>query len=110
SAWSREPVIEGVGSAADGVEAVAAVSARRPDVVTMDVDMPRADGLSAVERIMSERPTPIVMISAYAGRDSSAASRALELGAVDFVAKPSIHVDIGLDALRDGVDIKVHMT
>jgi len=54
---SRDPDIEVVGSAADGLEAVDAVSALRPDVVTMDVDMPRADGLSAVERIMSERPT-----------------------------------------------------
>src|SRR5207244_5537240 len=51
---SRDPDIEIVGSAADGLEAVDAVSALRPDVVTMDVDMPRADGLSAVERIMSE--------------------------------------------------------
>src|SRR5207247_8503107 len=109
SAWSREPVIEGVGSAADGVEAVAAVSARRPDVVTMDVDMPRADGLSAVERIMSERPTPIVMISAYTRRDSSAAIRALELGAVDFVAKPSFTLDLGLDAPRGEIVSQVRM-
>src|SRR5262249_14292876 len=100
---SRDPEIEVVGSAADGLEAVDAVCALRPDVVTMDVDMPRADGLSAVERIMSERPTPIVMISAYTRRDSSAAIRALELGAVDFVAKPSFTVDLGLGARGDGI-------
>src|SRR5207245_767203 len=73
------------------------------------VDMPRADGLSAVERTMSERPTPIVMISAYTRRDSSAAIRALELGAVDFVAKPSFTVDLGLEALRDEIVRKVRM-
>ena len=106
---SRDPDIEVVGSAADGLEAVDAVSALRPDVVTMDVDMPRADGLSAVERIMSERPTPIVLISAYTRRDSSAAIRALELGAVDFVAKPSFTVDLGLEALRDEIVSKVRM-
>jgi len=106
---SRDPEIEVVGSAADGLEAVEAVCALRPDVVTMDVDMPRADGLSAVERIMSERPTPIVMISAYTRRDSSAAIRALELGAVDFVAKPSFTVDLGLEALRDEIVNKVRM-
>ncbi len=106
---SGDPEIEIVGSAADGLEAVEAVSALRPDVVTMDVDMPRADGLSAVERIMSERPTPIVMISAYTRRDSSAAIRALELGAVDFVAKPSFTVDLGLEALRDEIVSKVRM-
>src|SRR5262249_28646553 len=64
---------------------------------------------SAVERIMSERPTPIVMISAYTRRDSSAAIRALELGAVDFVAKPSFTVDLGLEALRDEIVNKVRM-
>src|SRR5881397_2520392 len=106
---SHDPEIEVVGSAADGLEAVEAVCALRPDVVTMDVDMPRADGLAAVERIMSERPTPIVMISAYTRRDSSAAIRALELGAVDFVAKPSFTVDLGLEALRDEIVSKVRM-
>src|SRR3989442_4148092 len=78
------------------------------DVCSSDL-MPRADGLSAVERIMSERPTPIVMISAYTRRDSSAAIRALELGAVDFVAKPSFTVDLGLEALRDEIVSKVRM-
>src|SRR5262245_3330250 len=106
---SRDPETEVVGSAADGLEAVDAVCALRPDVVTMDVDMPRADGLTAVERIMSERPTPIVMISAYTRRDSSAAIRALELGAVDFVAKPSFTVDLGLEALRDEIVGKVRV-
>lgn len=106
---SGDPEIEIVGSAADGLEAVEAVCTLRPDVVTMDVDMPRVDGLAAVERIMSERPTPIVMISAYTRRDSSAAIRALELGAVDFVAKPSFTVDLGLEALRDEIVSKVRM-
>jgi len=83
---SRDPDIEVVGSAADGLEAVDAVSALRPDVVTMDVDMPRADGLSAVERIMSERPTPIVMITG--DEDRNAMMRAFQAGATFFLSKP----------------------
>lgn len=106
---AADPDIDVVGTAADGLEAVEAVMALRPDVVTMDVDMPRADGLTAVERIMAERPTPIVMISAHTRRDSTAAIRALELGAVDFVAKPSFTVDLGLDNLREEILRKVRV-
>lgn len=106
---ATDPAIDVVGTAADGLEAVEAVMALRPDVVTMDVDMPRADGLAAVERIMAERPTPIVMISAHTRRDSAAAIRALELGAVDFVAKPSFTVDLGLDNLREEILRKVRV-
>jgi two-component system chemotaxis response regulator CheB len=106
---AADPAIDVVGTAADGLEAVDAVMALRPDVVTMDVDMPRADGLAAVERIMAERPTPIVMISAHTRRDSAAAIRALELGAVDFVAKPSFTVDLGLDGLREEILRKVRV-
>ncbi len=106
---AADPAIDVVGTAADGLEAVEAVRALQPDVVTMDVDMPRADGLTAVERIMTERPTPIVMISAHTRRDSAAAIRALELGAVDFVAKPSFTVDLGLDGLREEILRKVRV-
>lgn len=101
--------LEVVGVAADEVEAVHAVAALGPDVVTMDVHMPQADGLSAVARIMAERPTPILMISSYTREGSAAAIRALELGAVDFVAKPSRSVDLGFDDLREAVVRKVKM-
>ncbi len=104
---ASDPEIEVIGAAQDGLEAVTAVACLAPDVVTMDVQMPRADGLAAVERIMSERPTPIVMISAYTRPDSTAAFRALELGAVDFVAKPSCSVDLGLETLREEIVRKV---
>src|SRR5262249_33119880 len=83
-----DPQLRVVGQVADGLQAVDAVSALAPDVVTMDVHMPRADGLAAVARIMSERPTPILMLSAATREGSVAAIRALELGAVDFLAKP----------------------
>ena len=101
--------IEVVGEAADGVEAVRAVESLRPDVVTMDVNMPRADGLIAVERIMSERPTPIVMLSSYTRHGADAALRALALGAIDCVAKPSGSVDLGMEQLREELRRKIKM-
>lgn len=102
-----DPQIEVVGLAADGMEALDAVASLAPHVVTMDVNMPHADGLCAVERIMAERPTPIVMISSYTREGSAAAIRALDLGAIDFVAKPSGSVDDGFRALRNELIRKV---
>lgn len=78
------------GSARDGEEAVAMVKELRPDVVTMDVEMPRLDGLGALEKIMTECPTPVIMLSSLTGQGTEATLRALELGAVDFFLKPSI--------------------
>ena len=101
--------IDVVGLAADGVEALDAVASLAPHVVTMDVNMPHADGLRAVERIMAERPTPIIMISSYTRKGSAAAIRALDLGAIDFVAKSSGSVDDGLRALRNELIRKVKM-
>lgn len=90
-----------VGTARDGADALSRVRQLRPDIVTLDIQMPILDGLSALEQIMVEMPRPVVMLSA-AGSDSdnSATIRALELGAVDFVRKPSGPVSIDLVAVR----------
>jgi two-component system chemotaxis response regulator CheB len=102
-----DPQIEVVGEVADGLAAVDAVTALAPDVVTMDVHMPRGDGLDAVARLMAERPTPIVMLSAETREGSPATVRALALGAVDVIPKPSGRVDPGLTALRETIVSKV---
>jgi two-component system chemotaxis response regulator CheB len=75
-------------TAANGAEAVEAVCDHRPDVVTMDLQMPEVDGLEAVERIMDRQPTPVLMLSAHTDDGADVTFEALERGAVDFFTKP----------------------
>ena len=84
-----EPEIEVVGQAVDGAEAVEMARELRPDVITMDVMMPRLDGLAAVERIMAEAPTRILIVSALAKTQQELSFRALAAGALEVIAKPS---------------------
>lgn len=86
---SQDPEMEVAGVARDGVEAIKMTQELDPDVVTMDIHMPEMDGLSALEYIMKKSPRPVVMLSALVKKGAAPTLRALELGAVDFIAKPS---------------------
>lgn len=88
----RQPEVTIAGSASDGLEAVAAAHELRPDVILMDVRMPRLDGLEATRRIMADRPTPILLMTSAdnLARDVDLALRALEYGALDLIAKPEL--------------------
>ena len=85
-----------VGEASNGEEALGVVAETRPDVVTMDVEMPGMGGLEAVERIMDETPTPVLMLSAHTDDGAEVTFEALERGAVDFFAKPGGEVSAGV--------------
>lgn len=90
-----------VGTARDGGDALNKVRQLRPDIVTLDIEMPGVDGLTALRQIMIEMPRPVVMLSAAgSGSDNSLTIRALELGAVEFVRKPSGPVSIDLASVR----------
>lgn len=80
-----------VGAAADAYEARDMIRDLKPDVITLDVEMPRMNGLEFLDRLMRARPTPVVMISSFTERGSEITFRALELGAVEFVTKPKLH-------------------
>ena len=84
---NADPGIEVVGTAANGQEAVDQVATLKPDVVTMDIEMPVMDGITAVRRIMASRPTPILMFSSLTFEGAKATLNALEAGAVDFLPK-----------------------
>jgi two-component system, chemotaxis family, protein-glutamate methylesterase/glutaminase len=90
---SADPDIAVIGSAHDGIEALAKIHELNPDVVTLDVEMPRLDGLGTLKRIMVECPVPVVMLSSLTQRGASTTIKALMRGAVDFVAKPSTSAD-----------------
>jgi two-component system chemotaxis response regulator CheB len=99
--------IDVVAQASDGEEGVEAVADHDPDVVTMDVEMPRMDGIEAVEEIMATTPTPILMLSAHTEDGADATFEAMEKGAVDFLAKPGGEVSTEISAHGDALVEKV---
>lgn len=101
------PGIRVIDFAVDGQDAVGKVQALRPDVVTMDVEMPHLNGIQAVEQIMRICPTPVIMLSSLTQQGALTTIEALEKGAVDFVGKPSGTVSIDIHRVRDDLVNKI---
>ncbi|AHC15884.1 protein-glutamate methylesterase/protein-glutamine glutaminase [Salinispira pacifica] len=104
---SSDPEIEIVGTAADVFQARDLIVYREPDVITLDVEMPKMDGVEFLRRFMPQKPVPVVMVSAMTGPGARITLEALEYGAVDFVLKPSTSFGVGLKEMIDTLIDKV---
>ena len=109
SIFNADPQLQVVGHAKDGREAVALAESLKPDVITMDINMPHVDGLQATAEIMTTNPRPIVVVSSESREGASSTLRALELGAIEFVAKPSSGIDLDMQSVREDLLRKVRM-
>lgn len=108
-ALTKDPELNVVGFATTGLEAIAKVAALKPNVITMDVDMPELDGLSATERIMAETPTPILVLTADPRKENPGLThRALEVGALALQVKPAL--DAGPEAWNLAREVKLLST
>lgn len=104
---SGDPDLTVVGTARDGEDGVQKVMDLRPDVITMDIEMPKLDGYGALRELMSRCPTPVVMVSSHTRAGAEATIRALALGAVDFLAKPSGAISLDMATVREELVAKV---
>lgn len=98
-----DPELRLVGCAPDAFVARDLIKQHAPDVISLDVEMPRMDGLTFLDKLMKARPTPVLMISSLTERGSEATLRALELGAVDFIAKPRLGIAEGMQAYAEEI-------
>lgn len=103
----KDQGIQVVGTADNGVEALEKIEALRPDVVTMDVEMPRMNGIEALKKIMSTRPLPVIMLSGLTQEGANITLDALNMGACDFITKDSGNAGVGLFKIEDELLRKV---
>ncbi|RNB91860.1 chemotaxis response regulator protein-glutamate methylesterase [Brevibacillus fluminis] len=104
---SEDPSIEVIDRAKNGKECVEKVKSLQPDVVTLDLEMPIMNGLEALEQLMKEHPVPVVMLSSVTREGAEQTIHALELGAIDFVTKPSGSISLDIHKVADGIVEKV---
>lgn len=104
---SSSPRLEVVGVAGNGLEALALVEKLKPDVITLDVEMPRLNGIETLQRLMKEHPTPVVMLSALTLTGANESIEALKFGAVDVMAKPHGSHSLGINTQKDELIAKV---
>ena len=105
--FTDDPDIQVVGKAADGEEALRLATLLKPDVITLDLEMPRMDGFTFLRILMAKQPTPVIVVSSYSQKEN--VFKALELGALDFVAKPDQKLAPGAAGVKDEILSKVRL-
>lgn len=102
-----DPDIKVVGTARNGQEGLELVKSLKPDVATLDIEMPVMDGLTALKKIMAESPTSVIMVSSLTTEGAESTLKALELGAVDFIPKELSYVNINITKIKEDLILKV---
>jgi two-component system chemotaxis response regulator CheB len=108
-AIASQPDLELAGTANNGLDALLKVEQLKPDVLTLDVEMPEMDGLAALRHLMARYPRPVIMVSSVTQAGATATIRALNIGAVDFVAKPSGAISLDFHRVRDELLQKIRI-
>ena len=109
SIFNADEQLTVIGHAKDGREAISLAESLKPDVITMDLNMPHLDGLQATAQIMTTNPRPIVVVSSESKEGAASTLKALELGAIDFVTKPSSGIDLDMQSVKDDLLRKVRI-
>ena len=104
---SGDPAIEVVDTAEDPLDAREKIKKHNPDVITLDIEMPKMDGITFLEKIMKLRPMPVVMVSTLTQKGANATIKALELGAVDVVGKPTVNIEERFHTVKEELLEKV---
>src|SRR5579864_5346663 len=107
--FNADDQLQVAGHAKDGREAVAMAESLKPDLITMDINMPHVDGLQATAEIMTTNPRPIVVVSSESKDGAASTLKALELGAIEFIAKPNSAIDLDMQSIREDLLRKVKM-